>query len=60
MTASVWVWDKGEVGSVVQSLVHGLLFPEDVNAFEDGTNESMGRRLQWLTIAVIYCFLVYH
>ena len=60
MTVSVRVWDKGEVGRVAQSLVHGLLLPEDVNAFEDGTNESMGRRLKWLTIAVIYCFLVYH
>ena len=59
-TASVHVWDKGEGGRVAQSLVHGLLLPEDMNAFEERTDETMGRRLQWNTIAVISCFLVYH
>ena len=29
-TASAIVWDKGEGGRVAQSLVHGLLLPEDV------------------------------
>ena len=60
VTTSVQVWDKGEGGNVAQSLVHDLLLPEDVNAFEDGTNKSMGRTLQWHTIAIISCFLVYH
>ena len=58
--ASVQVWDKGEGGRVAQSMAHGLLLPEDVHAFEDGTDKSMGRRLQWLTITVISYFLVYH
>ena len=30
----------------------GLILPEDVNAFAEGIKESMGRRLQWHTIAV--------
>ena len=50
--ASVRAWEKGEGGHVAQSLVLGLLLPEDVSAFADGTDESMGRRLQWHTIAV--------
>ena len=52
-TACVRVWEKGKGGRVAQSLVHGLLLPEDVRTFEDGTDESLGRRLQWHTIAVI-------
>ena len=51
-SASVRAWEKGEGGRVAQSLVHGLLLPEDVSAFADGTDGSMGRRLQWHTIAV--------
>ena len=54
------VWDKGEGGHVAQSLVHSLLLLEDVNAFEKGTDKSMGRRLQWHTIVLISCFSVYH
>ena len=34
---------KGEGGRVAQSLVHGLLLPKDVHAFEDRTDESLGR-----------------
>ena len=49
--ASVRVWEKGEGGRIVQSLAHGLLLPEDVSAFADGTKESIGR-LQWHTIAI--------
>jgi len=37
---------------VAQNLAHGLLLPADVSAFVDATDESMGRRLQWHTIAV--------
>ena len=51
-SASVWGWEKGEKGRVAQSLVHGLLLPEDMSAFADGTDESMKRRIQWHTIAV--------
>ena len=40
------------------SLAHGLLLPEDVHAFEEGTEESMGRRLQWHTIVVIFHLLI--
>ena len=52
-TACVWVREKGEGGRVAQSLVRGLLLPEDVHTFEDGTDELLGRQLQWHTIAVI-------
>ena len=51
-TISVQVWEKGEGGHVAQSLVHRLLLPEDVHTFEDGTDESLGRWLQWHTIVV--------
>ena len=51
-TTNVWVWEKGARGRVAQSLVHDLLLPVDVHSFEDGTDESLGRRLQWHTIAV--------
>ena len=45
-------WEKGEGCRVAQSLAHSLLLPVDVSAFADATDESMGRRLQWHTIAV--------
>ena len=32
--------------------MHGLLLPKDAHTFEDGTDESLGKRLQWHTIAV--------
>ena len=51
-TTNVWVWEKGAGGRVAQSLVHDLLLLMDVHTFEDGTDESLGRRLQWHTIAV--------
>ena len=51
-TAIVRVWEKGEGAHVAQSLVHGLLLPEDVHTFKDGMDESLGRWLQWYTIAV--------
>ena len=51
-TTNVWVWEKGAGGRVAQRLVHDLLLPMDVHTFEDGTDESLGRRLQWHTIAV--------
>nr|POE91846.1 hypothetical protein CFP56_52966 [Quercus suber] len=49
--ACVHVWGKGAGGHIAQTLARGLLLPEDVRAFEDGTDESMGRRLQWHTVA---------
>ena len=52
--ASVRVWEKGEGGHIAQSLVHGLLLPMDVHAFKEGIKESMGKRLRWHTIAVIF------
>ena len=45
---------------VAQSLVHGLLLPEDVHTFKDGTDESLGRRLQWHTIVVTPWSLILH
>ena len=41
----VRVWEKGEGGRIAQCLACGLLLPDDVQTFEDGTNESLGRRL---------------
>ncbi|KAL0015053.1 hypothetical protein SO802_002122 [Lithocarpus litseifolius] len=49
-SACVRVWDKGKGSRVAQSLVCDLLLPEDIHVFEDGTDESLGRRLQWHTI----------
>ena len=43
-------WGGG--GRIAQSSVHGLLLPEDVHTFKDGTDKSLGRRLQWHTIAI--------
>ena len=47
------MWEKGEGGHIAQTLVEGLLLPEDVHAFEEGSEESVGRRLEWHAIAVI-------
>ena len=47
------MWEKGKGGRIVQTLAEGLLLPEDVHAFEEGSEESVGRRLEWHTIAEI-------
>ena len=47
------MWEKGEGGRIAQSLAEGLLLPEDVHDFEEGSKESVGHRLEWHTIAVI-------
>ena len=52
-TACVRMWEKGEGGRIAQTLAEGLLLPEDVHAFEEGSKESVGRRLEWHAIAVI-------
>ena len=52
-TACVRMWEKGEGGRIAQTLAEALLLPEDVHAFEDGSEESVGRRLEWHAIAVI-------
>ena len=46
-TASAIVWDKGEGGRVEQSLVHGLLLPEDVCFFFEGDDDSYSGILWW-------------
>ena len=38
---------------MAQSLVHGLLLPEDVRFFSKGDEDSLVQRLQWHTVAVI-------
>ena len=43
--ASVRMWEKGKGGRIAQTLATGLLLPDDVHAFEEGMEESMGRRL---------------
>ena len=63
LTACVRMWEKGEEGRIAQTLAKGLLLPDDVHAFKEGSKESMGRRLQWHTVGVTlylpipYCHL---
>ena len=52
-TACVRMWEKGEGGRITQTLAEGLLLPGDMHAFEEGSEESVGRRLEWHAIAVI-------
>ena len=54
-TACMQMWEKGKGGRIAQTLAKGLLLPDDVHAFEDGSEESVGRRLEWHTIAVTPC-----
>ena len=52
-TSCVRMWDKGEGSRIAQTLAGALQLPEDVHAFEDGSEESVGRRLEWYAIGVI-------
>ena len=55
------MWEKGEGGRITQTLATGLLLPDDVHAFEEGSEEFVGRRLQWHTIVVtFYLSITYH
>ena len=54
-TACVRMWEKGEGGRIAQTLVAGLLLLDNVHAFEDGSEESVGHRLEWHTIVVTLC-----
>ena len=56
--ASVKMWAQGEGGRMAQSLVNGLLLPEDVQFFLDGSEDSIVRRLQWHTIVVTFLSLL--
>ena len=47
------IWEKGEGGRIAQTLAEGLLLPVDVHAFEKGSEESVGRWLEWHAIVVI-------
>ena len=47
------IWEKGEGGRIAQTQAEGLLFPEDVHVFEEGSEESVGHWLEWHAIAVI-------
>ena len=47
------MWEKGEGGRIAQTLAEALLLPEDVQAFEEGSEESVGHRLESHAIAVI-------
>ena len=60
VSASVRTWAQGERGWVAQSLVQGLLLPEDVQFFLDGTDRSLARRLQWNTIVVTFYPFIFH
>ena len=51
-TACVRMWEKGEGGRIAQTLAEGLLLPDDMHAFEEGSEESVGHRLEWHAIAV--------
>ena len=39
------MWQKGKGNRIAQTLATGLLLPDDVHAFEERTEESVGRRL---------------
>ena len=54
-TACVQMWEKGKGGHITQTLATGLLLVDDVHAFEDGSKESVGRQLEWHTIAITLC-----
>ena len=55
------MWEKGEGGRIAQTLAEGLLLPDDMHAFEEGFQESVGRRLEWHAIAVIpYLSITFH
>ena len=51
------MWEKGEGGRIAQTLAEGLLLPEDVHAFKEGSEESVGRQLEWHAIAVIFLYI---
>ena len=57
-TACVRMWEKGEGGRIAQTLAEGLLLLEDVHSFEEGSEESVGRRLEWHAIAIILCLSI--
>ena len=57
-TACVRMWEKGEGGRIAQTLAEGLLLPNDVHAFEDESEESVGHRLEWYTIVVTPCLSI--
>ena len=60
-TAYVRMWEKGEGGRIAQTLPEGLLLPDDVHAFEEGSEDSVGHRLEWHTIAVTpYSSITFH
>ena len=60
-TACVRMWEKGEGSRIAQTLATGLLLSDDVHAFEEGTEESVGCRIQWHTIAVApFSSITYH
>ena len=55
------MWEKGEGGHIAQTLAEGLLLPDDMHAFEEGSEESVGRRLEWHAIAVTpYSSITFH
>ena len=55
------MWQKGEGNRIAHTLATGLLLLDDVHAFEERTEESVGRRLQWHTIAVtLFPSFTYH
>ena len=55
------MWEKDEGGRIAQTLAQGLLLPDDVHAFEEGSEEFMGRKLQWHTVAVtLYLLILYY
>ena len=41
-TAYVRMWEKGEGGCIAQTLATGLLLPDNVHTFEEGTEVFVG------------------
>nr|POE79227.1 hypothetical protein CFP56_31356 [Quercus suber] len=50
-SASVKMWAQGEGGRVAESLVRGLLLPQDVHFWSEGSEDSIVWKLQWHSIA---------
>ena len=55
------MWEKGEGGRITQTLAESPLLPDDVHAFEKGSEKSVGHQLEWHAIAVTpYWSITFH
>ena len=50
------MWEKGEGGRIAQTLAEGLLLPEDVYTFEEGSEGAPARVARHCGIYLVYSF----